>query len=235
MKKKLITILIPCYNEEKGIGKVIKGIPKQKLKSLGYDVEVLVIDNNSKDKTSKIAKSLGARVIHEPNQGKGNALKTGFRNIAPNSDYIIMIDGDNTYKPDEIYRLIEPLETDFADVILGSRLEGKMKGKAMSSSHRIANWIFTFLVRRFYGANVTDVCTGYFAWKSDALKKLNGHIKSEGFAIETEMVTKMAKLGLKLYSVPITYEKRMGESKIAPIGDGIKIMRMIFKNMSWKP
>ena len=104
----------------------------------------------------------------------------------------------------------------------------------MSSSHRVANWVFTFLVRRFYGANVTDVCTGFFAWKASVVRNLNGHIKSQGFAIETEMVTKMSRLGHKIYSVPITYEKRSGESKIAPLGDGIKILKMIFNNMSWK-
>jgi dolichol-phosphate hexosyltransferase len=144
MKK--ITVVIPCYNEERGIGKVIRSIPDKKLKELGYIIEVLVIDNNSKDKTSQIAKKLGARVIFEPNPGKGNAIRTGFRNISKDTSFVIMLDGDDTYKAKEIPRMIEPLENDFCDVIVGSRLEGRMNRNAMSFSHRTANWFFTFIL-----------------------------------------------------------------------------------------
>ncbi|MEK6918374.1 MAG: glycosyltransferase family 2 protein [Nanoarchaeota archaeon] len=235
MKK--ITVVIPCYNEEKGIGKVIESVPNRKLKELGYTVEVLVIDNNSSDKTSQIAKKLGAKVIFEPNPGKGNAIRTGFRHISEDTDFVVMLDGDDTYKAKEIPRMVEPLENDFCDVIVGSRLEGRMNGNAMSFSHRTANWFFTFITRYFYGANVTDTCTGYFAWKKKAIVKLNGYLKSSGFAIEAEMITKMAKLGNKIYSVPITYDPRHGESnsKLSPIGDGLKITWMLFKNIGWKP
>src|SRR3989338_3872938 len=139
-KFKKITILIPCYNEEKGIAEVIKDIPKAKIKKAGFRIEVLVIDNNSKDKTAEIARKLGARVIQEKKQGKGNAIRTGFRNISKDTDYVVMLDGDNTYKPHEILRLIEPLESNFCDVVIGSRLEGKMNGHALSFSHRLANW-----------------------------------------------------------------------------------------------
>ena len=236
MKKlKKITVIIPCYNEEKGIGKVIKDIPKEKLKKLGYKTEVLVIDNNSTDKTKLVAVNNGTKVIFEPKQGKGNALRTGFRNISKDTDYVVMLDGDNTYKAYEIPRLIEPLNSGFCDVIIGSRLEGKIKGHSMSPSHRLANWFFTFITRHFYGANVTDTCTGYFAWKAKVVRKLNGYIKSQGFAIEAEMITKLAKLGHRVYSVPITYEKRHGDSKLSPIGDGLKITWMLIKNVGWKP
>ena len=234
---KKITVVIPCYNEEKGIGKVIEGIPKGKLKELGYAVEVLVIDNNCSDKTSKVARKLGAKVIFEPNPGKGNAIRTGFRNISKDTDFVVMLDGDNTYKAYEIPRLIEPLDSGFCDVIIGSRLEGKTNGHSMSLSHRLANWFFTFFVRKFYFANVTDTCTGYFAWKRKAIVGLNGYIKSQGFAIEAEMITKMAKLGYKIYSVPITYDQRKGnsKSKLNPLKDGIKITLMLIRNLTWKP
>jgi dolichol-phosphate hexosyltransferase len=234
-KLKKITLMIPCYNEEKGLPKIISEIPYKKLKELGYTLEVLVIDNNSKDKTVEVAKKLGAKVISEKKQGKGNAIRTGFRNISNDTDYVVMLDGDNTYKSYEIPRLIEPLENNFADVITGSRLEGKMHGRSMQASHRLANWFFTFITRHFYKANVTDTCTGYFAWKADVVRHLNGNIKSPGFAIETEMITKMAKMGYKVYSVPITYDPRQGKSKLAPIGDGLKITHMLIRNMTWKP
>ena len=235
MKKlKKITVIIPCRNEEKGIGKVIEGIPKNKLKKLGYKTEVIVIDNNSTDKTKEIARKKGAKVIFEKKPGKGNALRTGFRSISRDTDYVVMLDGDDTYKGYEIPRMIEPLDSGFCDVIVGSRLEGKINHHSMSFSHRLVNWTWTFLVRQFYGANVTDVCTGFFAWKRKVIIKLNGYIKSPGFAIEAEMITKMARLGHKIYSVPITYDPRHGESKIAPIGDGFRISWMLFKNIVWR-
>lgn len=229
--------MIPCYNEEKGVGKVIDEIPKNKLKKQDYEIEILVIDNNSKDKTSEIAKKKGARVILEKKQGKGNAVRAGFSNISKDTDFVVMLDGDNTYKSHEILRLIEPLESGFCDVIVGSRLEGKTNGHSLSFSHKLANWFFTFLTRRLYGANITDTCTGYFAWKREVTEHLNGHIKSEGFAIEAEMITKMSRLGYKLYSVPITYDPRDGETKssLSPIKDGIRITWMLIKNAGWKP
>ena len=235
MKK--ITIIIPCYNEENGIKEVINEVPKEKLKKLGYKTEILVIDNNSKDKTAEIAKKNGAKVISELKQGKGNAVRTGFRSISKDTDYVIMLDGDNTYKPYEIPRMIEPLESNFCDVVIGSRLEGRMTRNAMSKSHRLANWFFTFIVRYFHFANVTDTCTGFFAWKAEVVRKLNGHIESKGFAIEAEMITKMARLGFRINSVPITYAPRKGESKskISPIGDGIRITKMLIQNLFWKP
>lgn len=233
MKK--ITVIIPCYNEEKGVGKVIDDIPRKKLKERGYNLEILVMDNNSGDKTAEVAKGKGARVILEKKQGKGNAIRTAFKSISDDTDYVVMLDGDNTYKPREILRLIEPLKSDFCDVIVGSRLEGKMNGNAMSFSHRLANWFFTFIVRHFYGANVTDTCTGYFAWKKEVVDNFNGYLKSDGFAIEAEMITKIARLGYRIYSVPITYDPRHGDSKLSPISDGIKITSMLLRNINWKP
>ena len=232
---KKITILIPCYNEEKGIGQVIDDVPIKKLAYLHYKIEIIVINNNSNDHTIEVATEKGVKIVTEKKQGKGNALKTGFRNISSDTDYVVMLDGDNTYNSGEILRLIEPLENGFCDVILGSRLEGKINDCSFTFSHRLANWFFTFFVRRFYLVNTTDTCTGYFAWKKKVINELAPHIKSDGFAIEVEMITKMAKLGYKIYSVPITYDRREGHSKLSPILDGIKITWMLFKNLMWRP
>jgi glycosyltransferase involved in cell wall biosynthesis len=235
MPTKNLTIVIPCFNEEKGIKQVLEEIKSCPLDRKKYSITPLVIDNNCTDRTAEIAKKMGAKVICELKKGKGNALRTAFRNIPKNCDFVFMMDGDATYKAKEIPRLLEPLENDFADVIVGSRLEGKMIGKAMSVSHRLANWLFTFIVRYFYGANVTDTCTGFFAWKREAITKLNGYIKSPGFAIEAEMITKMSRLKYKVYSVPITYEPRHGDSKLSPFGDGLRITWMLLRNRTWKP
>ena len=93
-----ITALIPCYNEEKGIGAVLASFPHEKLSSHGFDLEVIVIDNNSKDKTAEIARAYGAMVIHEPRKGKGNAMRRGFFAIAPDTDYVVMLDGDCAFR-----------------------------------------------------------------------------------------------------------------------------------------
>ncbi len=104
MKK--VTVLIPCHNEEVGIGKVVKSIPVDYLRRMGLKTEIYVIDNNSTDKTVQVAKEAGANVIYERNKGKGNAMLLGFRKFPKDSDYVVMMDGDNTYKGQEIYRLL---------------------------------------------------------------------------------------------------------------------------------
>jgi dolichol-phosphate mannosyltransferase len=233
MKK--LTVLIPCYNEENGIGKVIDNIPHSTLYKLGISTEVLVIDNNSKDSTAKIATSKGAKVIYEKKQGKGYALRTGFKSITADTDYVIMLDGDNTYKSSEILRMVEPLYSDFCDVVIGSRLGGYMKEGSMAGFNRIGNWFFTFLVRYFYHGNVTDVCTGYFAWKREVVQELVKYLDSTGYSIEMEMVTKMAKLGYRIYSVPITYDYRSGNSALSPLRDGVRIVRTWADNLFWIP
>jgi dolichol-phosphate hexosyltransferase len=233
MKK--ITVIIPCHNEERGIQRVISGIPVEKLKTYGFDVEILVINNVSNDNTADVARNAGAIVIEEPKKGKGYAIRSGFNYIDQNTDYVVMLDGDDTYKGGELLRMIEPLDSNFCDVVVGSRLGGKLKKGSLTSKHRLANWLYTFLVRYLYQANVTDVLTGYFAWKKSSLDKLIPHLESNGFAIEMEMITKMKKLGLELYSVPITYDQRVGESKISSFKDGSKILHMLIKNLTWSP
>lgn len=234
MKK--ITILIPCHNEEKGIGTVIDSIPRRLLKKLGYTIEVIVINNNSTDKTANIAeKKKGVKIIVETKKGKGNAIITGFNAVSLDTQFIIMLDGDNTYKSYEIPRLIEPLISNFCDVVIGSRLSGKMKKNSLRFQNRVANWTYTFLVRQFYRTNITDVLSGYFAWRKDVLDRLIPHLKSTGFEIEMEMITKMKKLGFEVYSVPITYDEREGQTKIEALKDGIKILTVFFKNLTWSP
>src|SRR5436309_3271335 len=110
---KKITVVIPCYNEEAGIAAVIKGFPRAILRRHGYTLEVLVVDNNSTDKTAEVARAAGARVIHEPKQGKGNAIRAAFYNVSEDTDYVVMCDGDDTYKAHEILRLVEPLSSGF--------------------------------------------------------------------------------------------------------------------------
>jgi len=232
---KKIAVLIPCYNEAGGISHVIKSFPHAKAKHYGYSIDIFVIDNNSSDRTAEIARELGASVFHEPVKGKGNAIRRGFASVSREFDYVVMLDGDNTYRPEEVFRLIEPIDSGFCNVVIGSRLTGRMLNGSMTLFNRFGNWMYSYLVRWFYGVNVTDVLTGYFAWKRDAVERLLPHLKSNGFAIEMEMVTKMARLGEEIYSVPISYHPRIGETNLQPISDGTRILWMFAKNLRWKP
>ena len=233
---KKIVILIPCHNEAEGIGKVLDKIPHDKLLHNRYNTEVIVIDNCSTDNTTKVAKAHGAtKVISEHKKGKGNAMRTGFKAVPDDADFVVMLDGDDTYDAGEITRMIEPLENRFCSVVIGSRLGGKMHVGAMRFLNRGGNWFFTHIVRMYYKANVTDVLTGYFAWSKKCIDELHPHLISEGFAIEMEMITKMAKLGHEIYSVPISYTPRSGETNLRPFYDGRRILGMWARNLRWQP
>ncbi|MBA3788863.1 glycosyltransferase [Patescibacteria group bacterium] len=230
-----ITVLIPCFNEEQGIADVLTSFPTEKARINGYELQCIVIDNNSSDRTAEIARAHGATVLYEPKKGKGNALRLGIDKVSEDTDFIVMLDGDDTYRASELLRLIEPLESGFSDVVIGSRLGGRIGVDSMTSFNRFGNLVFTHLVRIFYRVNVTDVLTGYFAWKREALMRLRPHLTSQGFAIEMEMITKMAQLGEEITSVPISYDSRAGDSSLNPISDGVRILGMFLKNLLWQP
>ncbi|HEU5186893.1 MAG TPA: glycosyltransferase [Candidatus Saccharimonadales bacterium] len=229
-----VAAVIPCYNEAASIATVIAKFPKDLLAAQGLLLEIYVINNSSTDNTAQVAAKAGAIVINEPVKGKGNALRTGFKSLPKDIDYVVMLDGDDTYSPEEVLRVLEPLRSDFCDIVVGSRLGGRIQNAAMSRLNYIGNKLFTGAVRIFYGANMTDVLTGYFAWKKSALDQLAPYITSAGFAIEMEMITKMARLGHRMASVPISYHPRTGESNLHPLRDGLRILSMLLKNILWR-
>lgn len=232
---KKITVLIPCLNEEAGIATVISSIPLQKLSRNGFCCEALVIDNNSSDNTAMVARAAGARVVTETRKGKGYAIRTGFQSISGDTDYVVMIDGDNTYRPEEILRLIELLESKFCTVVLGSRLYGKIAPGSMYALNKFGNHLYSLLVRMLYGVKVTDALSGFYAWNYQAVLNLKPHLTSSGFTIEMEMITKMAKLGEEIYTVPVSYNARLGESNLNPFKDGARILAVLLKNLFWQP
>lgn len=230
-----VAVLIPCFNEAGALDSVLKSVPHAKLSRIGASAEVFVIDNNSTDSTAEIARAAGAQIIFEPSKGKGNAMRSGFSKVPSDFKYVLMLDGDGTYDPREMMRLIELLESDFCDVAMGSRLGGSLAPGSMHTVNRFGNWVFTNLVRRLYGANTTDVLTGYFAWKKTVVDRLAPHLKSEGFGLEMEMVTKMSRLGDSIASAPITYQLRVGKSSLSPVQDGARIFWVVLSNLFWKP
>lgn len=232
---KNIAVIIPCYNEADGIAKVIEKFPHDRITRNLFNIRIYVIDNNSTDNTAEVAREAGAIVISETKKGKGNAMRTGFKSLPDDVDYVVMLDGDDTYDPSEVLRLVEPLHAGFCNVVIGSRLSGRIHGESMPAFNRFGNWFFTHLVRYTYRANVTDVLTGYFAWKKEVIDELHPYLISDGFAIEMEMITKMARLDHEIYSVPVSYTQRAGDSNLSPVGDGWRILKMYIRNLAWKP
>lgn len=235
MKKEKVTILVPCHNEEQGIAKVLDNIPHHLLEKHGFAAEVLVIDNNSSDRTAEVARSKDARVVFESAKGKGNAIRKAFSCIDDDTSYVVMLDGDNTYDAREMLRLIEPISSGFCDVVIGSRLKGKVTKDAFKTPNLIVNKVYTLLVKYFYGASITDVLSGYLAWHRDVVIAMRDHLQSDDFSIEIEMIAKLNKLNYSMYSVPITYNTREGETKITPIKDGLKILYTLLRNVRWSP
>lgn len=233
---KNIKLIIPCLNEEKGLIEIFKSIPYEKLKRYGYKLDILVVDNGSEDNTVEVAKNNKAEVIIENKKGKGNAIIKAFKHLNVNKiDYVVMIDGDNTYKTSEIPRLVELLESDFTDVVIGSRLKGNLLEGSFKSINKYGDQAISLLIRRVYkNALVTDALSGFFVWKIEVVRDLRKYLTSSGFSIEMEMIAKTVKLGYRIHSVPITYDKRKGDTKIR-IKDSLIILKAFFKYLNWKP
>ncbi|PXF50775.1 MAG: TIGR04182 family glycosyltransferase [Candidatus Methanophagaceae archaeon] len=210
-----VCILIPTLNEEETIGEVISSFKRQ-----GFD-NILIIDGDSTDSTREIAKRAGARVVIQQGKGKGAAVRQAFELI--DSDIIVMIDGDGTYLPTEVQRLIEPIEKGEAEHVIGNRFA---YGGAFAVLHRLGNWFLNKIFSIGYGLELQDILSGYRAFTKEAVKKMT--LRKEGFEIEAEMTVESVKRGIKLKEVPISYRKRRGKSKLNFFRDGMRITYTLY-------
>ena len=213
-----VTVVIPTLNEEKTIGDVI-----DRFKKIGYE-NILVIDGRSTDKTREIAEQKGARVVIQSGSGKGQAIAEAFEIVE--SDVVVLIDGDGTYLPEEIDKLLKPIFNDRADHVIGNRFANYEKG-AFTRLNLIGNKILNFLFRICYGIEVHDILSGYRALTKEVYK--NVELKKHGFEIETELTVETLAKGFRIAEVPITYKRREGKTKLKPIRDGIRIGRTIYE------
>ena len=216
-----VTFVLPAYNEEKSIGKVLESINLTYPKS-----EVIVVDNNSTDNTASIAENAGALLISEKKQGKGYAVKKGFENVK--SKFAVMLDADNTYYPDEAERLITKLEKNEADVVLGSRLSGNWKKGSITPINLLGNYLLSLTATLLF-SKVSDVCTGYWAFKKEVIDYfLKEGLNSNGFELEAEMFSIISKKGFKVMEIPINYDVRIDSTKLDSINDGWKIFKTLW-------
>ncbi|MDO5836627.1 MAG: glycosyltransferase family 2 protein [Methanobacterium sp.] len=216
---KHVTFLLPAYNEEQSIESLLKEVGKYR-KS-----RVIVVDNNSKDKTAEIAGKTGANVLKENKQGKANAIKTGFENVK--SNFAVMLDADNTYDPGDAQKLLKPLMEDEADVVLGSRILGEREKGAISRFNLLGNYLLSLFASLLF-SKVSDVCTGYWAFKKQVIDYLlTEGIDSDGFDLEVEMFSKIAGKKFRIKEIPIYYKNRLDDPKLNSFNDGV----LIFKRM----
>jgi Glycosyltransferases involved in cell wall biogenesis len=221
---KKITIVIPALNEEQAIGPVIKEIPIDELKKMGYAVEIMVIDNGSIDKTRHIANSHGAKVIVQPIKGYGNAYKAGFANAT--GDIIATGDADLTYPFGDLPKIIKKMEDEDLDFITTDRLTNLQPG-VMSKTHYYGNLLLKFITKTLFGLPCKDSQSGMWIFKSSIWSKMN--VKSSGMPFSQELKIEAYKKGFRCAEVPINYRARVGEVKLSTIKDGLGNMFHLIK------
>ena len=218
-----IAVLIPCYNEELTIEKVIKDFRKEL-----PNADIYVYNNNSKDKTAEIAKDNGAIVINEYKQGKGNVVRSQFRDI--DADIYVMVDGDDTYPAEFVHKLIEPVRNGQADMAIGDRLSnGTYQKENKRPFHEFGNNLVRKAINVLFNTDLKDIMTGYRVFNKRFVK--NMPVLSPKFEIETEMSLYALDKRYIIKEIPIVYRDRPegSSSKLNTVSDGIKVVKTIIR------
>jgi glycosyltransferase involved in cell wall biosynthesis len=223
-----LSIIMPAYNEEKTIEKVLSAL----LREVPEINEIIVVDDGSTDRTAQIAESVGyqhpqIKLLRQPkNQGKTAALRAGF--AASTGDIVLVQDADMEYDPVDIPELIAPISEGKADVVYGSRFMIRRAARVLYFRHYLANQFLTFLSNLLTDLNLSDVETGYKAFRGEIIR--NMVIETRGFGFEIEVTAKIAKLKCRVYEVPISYHGRTyEEGKKIGYKDGLDAIYYILK------
>lgn len=215
-----VAVLLPCYNEEPTIGKVVRDFH-----AALPEAEIYVYDNNSMDGTAQVAAAAGAIVRREPVQGKGNVIRRMFREVE--ADAYIMADGDDTYPADQAGALLRPVLEEGADMVIGDRLSSTYFEQNKRPFHNGGNRVVRWLIRRFWHTDIHDIMTGYRAFSRAFVKSFP--VMSAGFEIETEMTIHALDRRFLLREVPVAYRDRPegSVSKLNTFSDGLSVLRTI--------
>ncbi len=219
-KNKKIAVLIPCYNESVTIEKVVKDFKKELPEATIY-----VYDNNSTDHTDEIARKAGAVVKYEYRQGKGNVIRSMFKDI--DADCYLMIDGDDTYSPKFAREMCDYVLTGKADMVIGDRLSSTYFTENKRLFHNFGNKLVRRLINTLFKSKVKDIMTGYRAFSYEFVKTFP--VLSKGFEIETEMTIHSLDKNFKLVEIPIEYKDRPAGSvsKLNTYRDGFRVLKTI--------
>ena len=220
MMKKKIAVLIPCYNEAKTVEKVVKDYKKAL-----PEADIYVYDNNSSDGTDKIAKKAGAIVKYEYRQGKGNVIRSMFKDIE--ADCYLMIDGDDTYPAENAREMCDLILEGKADMVIGDRLSSTYFTENKRPFHNLGNRLVRGLINKLFKSNVRDIMTGYRAFSYEFVKTFP--VLSKGFEIETEMTIHALDKNFLLKEVPVNYRDRPegSVSKLNTYRDGFRVLKTI--------
>lgn len=215
-----VAVLLPCYNEEPTIGKVVRDF-----RAALPEAAIYVYDNNSMDGTAQVAAAAGAIVRREPVQGKGNVIRRMFREVE--ADAYIMADGDDTYPADQAEALLRPVLEEGADMVIGDRLSSTYFEQNKRPFHNGGNRVVRWLIRRFWHTDIHDIMTGYRAFSRAFVKSFP--VMSAGFEIETEMTIHALDRRFLLREVPVAYRDRPegSVSKLNTFSDGLSVLRTI--------
>ena len=217
-----IAVLIPCYNEAKTIAKVVRDY-----RAALPEADIYVYDNNSTDHTDDIAREAGAIVRYEYHQGKGNVIRSMFREI--DADCYLMIDGDDTYPAENAREMVNLVLERKVDMVVGDRLSATYYTENKRPFHNMGNWLVKGLVNTIFKGSVSDIMTGYRAFSYQFVKSFP--VLSKGFEIETEMTIHALDKNLSVRSVQVEYRDRPADSpsKLNTYSDGMKVLRTIVR------
>lgn len=211
-----VSVVIPAYNEQENIPQTIAAIPVDRMRQAGFDVEVLVVDNGSTDRTGHVARSLGAKVIVQPVRGYGNAYKVGFANCS--GDVIATGDADLTYPFEILPEAVSRLHREGLDFLTTNRL-GSATGESMSRSHMWGNHALSAMTRALFAVPFRDSQSGMWIFQRHVLSKLR--LRSGGMAFSQELKVEAYRNGFRCAEMPIAYYPRGGRTKNRTIVDGI--------------
>jgi glycosyltransferase involved in cell wall biosynthesis len=226
-----LSVVIPVYNEKDTLAEIIR-----RVQATPYDKELIVVDDASTDGSREILRQLAQQYdnirpfFHERNQGKGAALRTGFRHVR--GDVVLIQDADLEYNPTDYPELLKPIQRGLADVVYGSRLIGAAPHRVLFFWHYLGNKVVTTLSNMFTNLNLTDMETCYKVFKAEVLKDIQ--IKCDRFGVEPELTAKIAKKRVRVYEVPISYDGRdYSEGKKITWRDGIAALYYIIRFRFW--
>jgi glycosyltransferase involved in cell wall biosynthesis len=214
-----VTVLIPCYNEDLTIGKVVRDFQAEL-----PNATICVFDNNSTDRTIEEATQAGASVVREKRQGKGYVVQAMFHRL--DSDVYLMVDGDGTYPASAVHALMRPILNDEADMVVGSRLHSESESR-FRLANKFGNGLFLWILNRLFHVRLTDILSGYRAFNRRFVKDIP--VFSRGFEIETELTIKALQRGYRVVEVPVDLRARPDGSfsKIRILHDGFLILNTI--------
>jgi glycosyltransferase involved in cell wall biosynthesis len=222
--KVLVSVIIPVFNEEVTVGDIVTRT-KSTLEQMRVSYEVLVVDDGSEDNSASIAEQRKATVLRTPHQGKGFALRSGFRKAK--GELVVTLDADGSHQPEEIPVVLQHLTQDRADFVVGSRFVNSEANKTkIPKINRAGNKLFNGITGYLTGVKISDSQSGFRVIRASLIKRMR--LSSHGYEVESEMLVKALRMGARVTETPISFDQRtVGRSKLDPIRDGVRIFYAI--------